>query len=803
MPTVKETSMAIPALVSKGCVYCIVISLCTFLTSVGISFGAVVKGTIYDGDTGQPIPFATVRVEGTGRSMLANENGEYRLYLPEGTYRLKFSHVAHYSEQLSVSILDSVVVQDVYLHPAIIELPGVKIYERAYDPAQAIIREAIARKKQLLAMLRAYSFDAYSKLVVRDTAKGDSINILLLMENQLTSHWEYPNKYKEIVTARRYSANLEGMEVLTMVGELTNFNENRLDFEEYSVVSPTAEDALDHYNYYLLDTIFIDSQPVFRLEIEPRNNHEPLFAGFIDIADSSFAVVGVDVGFNEAFDFRFVKQPRYSQQYAQFENDLWMPVEIRFYGLADVPIPGIPTMSFDYVVALHNFTFNTQHREGTFDQYWYELAEDADKIDSATWNAGQLIPLTPDEIRGYQRIDSIHNAPKPLPKKLLSVGLGALFLGIGGQYEFFHFNRVEGAYLGAATTLDKIVPNTKFSLKSGYAFSGEYWQNNYGITYTLSKRRNLTVSGEYHDEITRRPTIISSSRSNPTFMAITNKTDPFDYFLEKGFLFKLNTRIVNHLNTAVSYNDYNQYSVSNNTEYSLFRDTKKHRLNPPIVEGKLRSISIDLTYDSRSLYKYKGKEHKSWSPSLLIVSAGAEVASPDFIENDFDFTRYRLWLYRRQQTFGLGTSKIDIYASASDKTLPPQKYFTVDFGSGAFDDDLYFKTLGETNFSGSRALTIYVCHDFSRILFRKTGVPLIQKIPFSLSIYGGAFWTDFKDHPALTGDENLHVAERPYAEIGFGLGRITPFDFQFYFTWQLSDYATNRFSFTIGSGFMQ
>jgi hypothetical protein len=202
------------------------------------------------------------------------------------------------------------------------------------------------------------------------------------------------------------------------------------------------------------------------------------------------------------------------------------------------------------------------------------------------------------------------------------------------------------------------------------------------------------------------------------------------------------------------------------------------------------------------LYKYKGLERKGWSPSLLIVSVGAEVATPDLIENDFDFTRYRLWLYRRQQTLGMGTSRIDLYAGASDKTLPPQKYFTVDFGSGAFDDVLYFKTLGETNFSGSRALSIYIAHNFERILFRKTGVPIIQKIPFSLSIYGGAFWTDFKDHPAQPGDDNIRLATKPYAEIGFGIGRITPFNFEVYFTWQLSDYATNRFSFTIGSGFM-
>jgi hypothetical protein len=763
--------------------------------------GGVITGTIYDEETGEPVSFATVRVEGTGRSMLANENGEYRLYMPEGRYQLKFSHVAHYSEQLSVSAFDTVVVQDVYLHPAIIQVPGMKVYERAYDPAQKIILEAIARKEEILARIHAYSFEAYSKLVVRDTTKDDSSDIMVITESQLTSHWEYPHKYKEIVFARRHSSNLQGAEVLTAIGELTNFNQNRLDFGEFSVVSPTARDALDYYNYYLLDTICIDSQAVFRLEIEPKSTSDPLFAGTIDIVDSTFAVVGVDVGFNEAFDIPYVVDARYSEHYSQFKDEYWMPIEIRFWGIVEISLPGVPTMSFDYVVALHNFTFNTAHPKGTFDEYWIEVAEDADDVDSTGWNTGQLIPLTPEEIRGYQRIDSIVNAPKPLPKRLLRLGLGAAYFGCGGNYDLFHFNRVEGAYLGGAYTLRKFLPRTKLRLKSGYAFSGEYWQHNYGFTYTISNSQKLTIGGEYHDEIRRRPTIISSQTANPTLMSLANKTDPFDYYLERGFHVSLTSKVVNRTKLTVAYQDYNQYSASNNTEYSLFRESKKNRTNPGIIDGKLRLISGRLSYDSRPQWKYKGDERIYYSASYVLFALGAEVASPKFIDNDFDFVRYYVWLYRRQRILGLGVSRIELCAGASDITLPPQKYFTVDFGAGLLEGETYFKTLGEKNFSGSRALAVYVNHDFGRVLFRKSGLPLVKDIPFALSIHGGAFWTDFKNHPAQPGDGDIRLARKPYSEVGFGLGRITPLYLKLYFTWQLSGYSTNSFSWTIGGGF--
>ena len=782
-------------------VHQIFFSLSVLLLAEAVALGAVIRGTVYDEQTGKPVPFATVRVEGTGRSMLANENGQYRLFVPEGEYRLKFSHVAHYSERLSVNATDSVVIQDVQLWPALVQLPGIKVYERAYDPAQKIILEAIARKEEILTKIHAYRFEAYSKLVVRDTAKDITSDIMLITESQLISYWEYPHKYKEVVTARKHSSNLQGAEVFTAVGELTNFNQNRLDFFEYSVVSPTAKDALSHYNYYLLDTIYMDGQQVFRLEIEPKSNTDPLFFGTIDIADSSYAVVGVDVGFNEAFDIPYVIDMRYNEHYAQFEDEYWMPIEIRFCGLAKIPIPGIPTMSFDYVAALHNFTFNTVHPEGTFDEYVFEVAEDADDVDSAAWNAGQLIPLTPEETKGYQRIDSIANAPKPFYKKLIRWGVGAIYLASGGDQRFFRFNRVEGAYLGASVTLDKLVPNSKLRLKSGYAFSGKYWQHNYGFTYTIPGRQRLTIESEYHDEIRRRPTIISSPNANPTLMAITNKTDPFDYYLEKGFHLSLSSKVVNRTKFTIAYRDYNQYSASNNTEYSLFRETKRHRPNPAIINGKLRSISGHFNYDSRPQWKYKGKERKSWSASYSLLFIVVETASPKFINNDFDFIRYRFSLYRRQRIPRFGSSSIYVYAGASDKNLPPQKYFTVDFGAGLFERDTYFKTVGETNFSGSQAFAVYASHDFGRILFRKSDLPLIRDIPFTLNIHGGAFWTDFKDHPHQQGDDLVHIARKPYSEIGFGIGRITPLNFKVYFTWQLSNYNTNSFSWTVGGLF--
>ena len=120
---------------------------------------------------------------------------------------------------------------------------------------------------------------------------------------------------------------------------------------------------------------------------------------------------------------------------------------------------------------------------------------------------------------------------------------------------------------------------------------------------------------------------------------------------------------------------------------------------------------------------------------------------------------------------------------------------------GLTGSSLAFRTMGDNNFSGSRVLAIYGSHDFERILFKRSGIPLVKDIPLSLSIHGGMFWTDFDNIPVHPGDVYYREAKTPYSETGFGIGRLLPFGLELDFTWQISAYNTNKFSFNIAGGF--
>jgi hypothetical protein len=797
---------------------CIILVLIVGAFTVAQAGVKVVKGTVTDLDTHKPIAAATVQLLGSGRATLTNDRGEYRLLLGEDTGQLKFSHVAYYSERVERPFGDSISYVDIALHSATIELPGQVVSARNYDAAQRIILEAIKRKQDILSRLHDYRFEAYTKLSVRDLSKPDSTNIFLLTETQISCFWEQPGKYKEVIRARKQSANLPPEANLVTVGEILNFNKNRISLGDYQIATPTAEDALDSYNYYLVDTVMLDSRRVFVLEVEPKSQVVPLFEGKIEIADSTFDVVAVDVGFNKAVRLTFLQNLRYSQRFAQFNNEYWMPVEIRFGAKVKfpVPFPGVPAqLSFLHVASLHDFSFEKGTPKGVFDEYALQVDLKADDNDSIRWNAEQMIPLTAEETQAYHRIDSIEKAPKPIGKTLLKTAAAIPLIAIVAK-DFFHFNRVEGAYLGLGGTNSKALPQTDLRFKSGYAFSYKHWEHNYGIMHEFWHPRRLWAGVSYSDEIVTRPTIFVPWGGNPTMGALGWREDPFDYYHQRGFSINVHGRVLPFTTLRLGYHDYSQYSMDATTDYSFFGDkdevidhpaiingdTSRVRYNPTIINGKMRSVTASLTYDSRRLIDNKGKDRTMGEPSYLITTAQIEYASPRFISNNFDFRRYALSVTARRPILGLGASKVAVIVGQSDGALPPQKYFTVPFGSSVFDFEQGFQSLEKVNFGGSKVASVTWRHEFERLLWGKSGIPLVKKIPWTLDIFGGAFWTDFQNHALVPGDSLIRTARSAYSEIGFSIGNLTPFIAPFNlsvgFTWQLSTYDTRRFTTLIG-----
>ena len=761
-----------------------------------------VSGTVYDTVSGRPIAHAVVRVTGVDTTSLANGAGRFRIVLQPGRYTLEIRKIGFHMGSVSIVVTDTAVVQDVYLEPIALDLEALVVTAEGENPATRIIRAAIARKNDVLDRIHDYRYDAYVKLVIRDAAKPrDSTDaVLLLTETQTAAYWQKPDKYLETIVARRQSSNLNADNNLVSVGQIVNFNRDRIELAKYAIVSPTADDALDHYDYHLLDTLEIDGRVVFRLAIEPRSDAVPLFAGLIDIADSTWDVLAIDVGVNEAARVEFFDNLRYRQRMRDHGDDRWMPFEIMFTGEIHfgIPIPGLPKrIGFEHIVTLKDFRFDEGDAPPDLGEFIVVVDERADDADSASWEAARPNPLATVEQAAYVRIDSMEHEPAGVGS-YLGTGFGLVLLATANR-DFFRFNRVDGAYLGAGRTWRDWSPDLVVRTQLGYGTSSNLWQYEFGGRYRFSERQRFWLGAYGQDGIVNRPTLVSSGY-NPTYLALIARLDPLDYYRERGYRLTASTKLVNFTTFGLVFRDVEQTSVERNTSYSLFKKDGEARPNAPIADGRLRSLTATLTYDSRALLKSKGRDFRIGSLQYSRISVEYEVSNPSLIPSDFKYQRLGLRVFRQQRTLGFGLTSFTGYGGIGWGNLPPQRYFTVDFGRGAFFEKGGFNTLDQINFGGDRVVMLVANHDFDNLLFRR--LPLLEKLPFTFQIHGGVFWSEFKGQRPPDANGLIPTATSAYSELGFGLANLTPwispFNFGVFFSWQLSNYGTRSFEFRIG-----
>jgi hypothetical protein len=205
----------------------------------------------------------------------------------------------------------------------------------------------------------------------------------------------------------------------------------------------------------------------------------------------------------------------------------------------------------------------------------------------------------------------------------------------------------------------------------------------------------------------------------------------------------------------------------------------------------LRTLTAQLRYDSRPLRRFPLRDEHLVRDTWTRVSLSAEIAAPGIMANDFAYRRYTIQFQSRRRVLGLGITTLNIVAGTSSGVLPPQRYFTVDFGPKALTyQGTSINTLGDTNFAGNRAAMFAVEHDFDRRLFAKSHLPVIKHLPYTFSVHAGAFWTAFVDHQPQPADSLLRTAPRGFGEVGFGLGNLTPFLAPFnlstHFSWSTS-----------------
>lgn len=472
--------------------------LFTFFLLTGTSVFAqeILSGKITD-DRHKPIPFASVYIKNTTRGTSANSEGEYTLQLQPGNYEILYKAVGYKQESRRVSITANQSL-NVILSAETYQLKSITVSGTGEDPAYAIIRKVIKRRKAHLNEISAYNCEVYVKGLqkllaapkkfmgfdVQKAARENGLDsnrrgIVYLSESESKLSYERPNNYHEEMISSKVSGSNRAFSFNRASDIRVNFYENNQDWNGISnrpVISPIADNALFYYRYKYIGFSNENGETVDKIQVTPKRGYDACFQGYIYIVEDDWRLYGLNLFITKHQNINFVDTLRVNEQYIPVNQNVWMPAQVKFEftaGLLGFRLGGY------FIAIFRDYDLQPGFAKKEFEEV-LRINKNSNKKDSLYWETERPIPLTEEEKTDYEKkaVLARKRESKPYLDSLDKVNnkfkSASWFLG-----GYRHYDRYEHEFY----FLDPLLTSVRFNTVQGPAI-------NYGATF--SKRTDTS-----------------------------------------------------------------------------------------------------------------------------------------------------------------------------------------------------------------------------------------------------------------------------------------------------------------------
>ena len=324
-----------PVIARASVYYTIILGLMATLGAVA----GTIRGKV-SGPDGTGLPFANVAVRGSATSTGSNEQGQYQLRLPGGTYQVVFQYVGYKprTETVRVPAGDSTLTYNISLAPEAYSLTEVSVRGTDRDPAYAIIQHAQQWRAYHQREVAAFRARIYIKSLGRLSETPSKIfglvkvgpdlkpGIFYLSESLSEIAFTQPDVVKERMLSSRVSGDSHGISFnRASAGRGLSFYNNlvKSGFSERGFVSPIAANALLFYQYELVGSSQQNGELVHKIRVIPRRRADPVFSGFIYVVDGSWRLHSVDLRLNKDAQLDYVDDLHIEQLFAPAPGAPW------------------------------------------------------------------------------------------------------------------------------------------------------------------------------------------------------------------------------------------------------------------------------------------------------------------------------------------------------------------------------------------------------------------------------------------------------------------------------------------------
>ena len=766
-----------------------------------------ISGTVKD-QLGVTIPFATIYIKNTTKGTSANSEGNYHIQLNAGVYQVVFRAVGFKQESRNVELKGNQVL-NVSLSAEAYMLKDVTIHAGGEDPAYAIIRKAIRKRKTYLNQVNAYSCEVYIKGLQRllsapkkflgtdidKIARENGLDsnrrgIVYLSESQSNLTFMQPDKYHEEMISSKVSGRNNAFSFNRASDIKVNFYNNYEDWDGISnrpFVSPIAENAMLYYKYELLGTTTENGETINKIKVTPKRDYDPAFQGVIYILEDSWRIYGVDLYMTKKSNLNFVDTLRINEQFYPVNKNVWMPSTIRFDFTGSV-------FGFHfggYFISIYkDYNLNPVIDNKEFHEV-LKITKEVNKKDSTYWDKERPVPLTTEETTDYHKkevlaqkreskpyldsLDQVNNKFKPID-----------FIFSRGYHhrnryakEYYNFSSLTSALLyntveGFALDYDASYVKQIDSLNNQYLFIGGNLRYGFsdklihGSVYGTIPLNQFTLGYNVGSDVLDINNQQAFSKGINTIYSLFKRQN-YQKLYDKQFAsVSLATRITGGWKASVSTEVANRQWLSNTSNYSFFyKDSRQFSSNNPLqpnsndplfANSHSFKIGLRTTYDFSDQYETLPNGRHYFPSKYPTIGLSFTKGIKNIFGSDVDYDQLSADISKADIPVGFyGKTSFDISAG---KFLDKNSIYFTDYKHFDGNQTTVYNP-GQTKFllldyykysTSDQYLEGHLEQNFSGFITNK--IPLIRKFKLQEIVD-----VNYLATPAL----------HNYAELGFGL----------------------------------
>lgn len=807
------------------------IFFCLLTLSSAQAQETIIKGRVTELGSNNAIPFANIFFKGRSSGTTTDFEGNYQISINTATDSIYVSIIGYQSAAKAIKNNESQVI-DFQLSPAVLNLKAIEI-RPGVNPALRIIKNAIDNKEKYNRdNLLSVQYISYTKQETDvdnisdkmrtwkmfrpitslwdslDRAAGDGHETRLpaVMSEIISEIYSYKEAKKKHETVNAVLINFVGKKDGSAVSQLAgtdfqnyNFCNNNVAILGKDFLSPIAIDALLFYNYYLVDSLFIDSTKCYKIDVQPKNKKDLAYTGTLWITDTTFAVKQLDLEITKEVNFNLVDRARIQQQLIPTEAGPWVPTQIRVmidYTNITKKMVSVVTNTYN-----HNSHFVVNKpKEKDFYDTRIQFAEDAITKDSVYWIKERPKQLTALEVQSYKMIDTIRQMP--LVKNSVNV-LYFLFSGykdvgpvdFGHYMQVYAYNKYEGTRLRLGfRTNAKFSKNWIIRGYGAYGFRDEQFKYNLQLERILTRYPWSKMGVQYRYDIDQIGLNTDFSRTmnlsqSPnylynTFAQIGNvsklvRKEESRIWLEKDFNLGFNSKI-----TFQNIRTTPLFPVSFGDPFSIFQQSKY----------TITEVVFDTRLSAKERYIQNGTERISLGNKRSpIVSFNYTLGLKHVLDGDFNYHKASISLSHRIRMATFGYSQVLVKAGKVFSEIPytsleiPRGNETFFYANNTFNQMNFFE------FVSDQYVQAFWQHHFMGLIFNR--IPLIKKMNLRETIGANMVYGTLSDKNKSFNSNNVFtvMTDTPYCEASCGienLFNIIKVDFIYRLTYTDKSYKT-------------